>query len=268
MPHSKAEVAAELVRLLRLFCALYGLLRIAMATTVVVIRTPAEVIIAADSAETIQLNGRPAQTLTVCKIYQLESKLFFAVSGLVHDALTAFNIPEIVAAASHKGGSLAEKLARAERDVQTALLHELPQVKERDPTGYAKLTDAKGAVTIMFAGIEAGVPTATSFSLGLANSPKGSIETTTIRDSCPGNCPSGVRAFWFGEGAEIERLRAHGGLPPFSMPELAQFLVQSEIDARAPGVGGPVDVLRILPSGPVWLQRKQSCPVAIMRRQK
>jgi hypothetical protein len=230
------------------------------ATTVVIIRTPQEVVIAADSAATIRGDGRPATERTVCKIYQAETSLFFAVSGLVNDPQTGFNIPKIVASSSLESGSMAFKLAKVEREVQAAVLRELPYVKERDPAGYAKLINSKGAVTVALVGVDAGAPVATSFSLGLAVSAKGLIETSIIRDSCPGNCPSGVRAFWFGEGDAIDRLRATGRLPELGMPELARYLVQVEIDSGAPSVGGPVDVLRILPGGPIWVQKKPDCP--------
>jgi hypothetical protein len=256
----------RIIRRLLVLCVLHWHLPQAAATTIVVIRTPQEVVIAADSAATFQGDGRPAGTETVCKIYQVNAGLFFAVSGLVSDSRTGFSIPQIVASGSATG-SMAERIARVERAVQAAVLREIPRVKERDPAGYATLIGSKGAVTVMLAGIDSGVPVATSFSLGLAESrkgsPKGSIETSILRDSCPGNCASGVRVFWFGESGAIERLRAAGRMPALGMPELARFLVQTEIDAGAPRVGGPVDVLRILPGGLVWVQKKPGCPVTM-----
>jgi len=259
----KAIAGMRIMRSVGLLCSLHLHMAPARATTVVIIRTPQEVVIAVDSAATIRGDGLPATTRTVCKIYQADTSLFFAVSGLVNDPQTGFDIPKIVASSSREGDSMAVKLAGVEREVQTALLRELPHVKERDPAEYAKLINSKGTVTVALVGIDAGAPAATSFSLGLAVSQKGSIETTIISDSCPGNCSSGVRAFWFGEGDAIDRLRAAGGLPELGMPELARYLVQVEIDAGAPSVGGPVDVLRILPGGPVWVQKKQGCPITM-----
>ena len=62
---------------------LAGCLKIASATTIVAIRTPDEVVIAADSAATIQGDGRPRTTGAVRKIYEVDASLFFAVSDLV-----------------------------------------------------------------------------------------------------------------------------------------------------------------------------------------
>ena len=203
-------------------CALLWRLTPAAGTTIVVIRTPQEVVIAADSSATVQGDGRRATTETVCKIYELRSNLFFAVSGLVNDSVTGFNIPEIVAAHSI-GENIAEQLSNVERSVQTATLQEIPRLKLRDPAGCATLIGSTGAVTVMFAGIEGGSPVSRSFSLGLAASPDGSIEANVIWESCPGNCPSGVRAFWFGECSAIERMRAKGGLPSIGLPDLARY---------------------------------------------
>jgi hypothetical protein len=36
--------------------------------------------------------------------------------------------------------------------------------------------------------------------------------------------------------------------------------VLTNIDANTPGVGGPIDVLRITARGPSWLQHKPGCP--------
>ena len=85
---------------------------------------------AADSAATIQGDGLMASTETVCKIYQIDSWVFFAVSGLVNDAHSGFSTPQIAAAAARDGGSLDVKLARIERQVTGAVLRELQRVRK------------------------------------------------------------------------------------------------------------------------------------------
>lgn len=70
MATSRIKPSAELL-------LLAGCLKIASATTIVAIRTPAEVVIAADSAATIQGDGRPRTTGTVRKIYEVDASLFF-----------------------------------------------------------------------------------------------------------------------------------------------------------------------------------------------
>jgi Proteasome subunit len=153
----------------------------ALGTTIVVIRTPQEVVIAADSFGTIQGDGLSPSTESVCKIYQVNRELFFAVSGLVRDPQSGFSIPKVVGSAAAEGGSVSDILARTESAVIAAVLRELPEVKKRDPAGYEKLIKAKGAVTVMLAGIEKGVPLATSFSLGLERPADGPVETSITR---------------------------------------------------------------------------------------
>lgn len=229
-------------------CLWQGGLIAVWATTIVVIRTPTEVVIATDSAGTIQGAGRPPATETVCKIYQLNASMFFTVSGLVNDFATGFKLPGIVPYAGRGGDTIGMKMTRIENAVQTAVRMELPHVKDQGPIGYRTLTNSKGAVSVILAGIIDGVPAVAGFSLGLAASANGQVDVSILREACPGNCPSGVRAFWVGESRNIERLRA-AGLPALGMPDLARFLVQSEVDAGTARVAGPVDVLRVLQEG-------------------
>jgi hypothetical protein len=103
---------------------------------VVVIRTPEEVVIAADSASTIRSAHSAPRTKSVCKIFEISPTLFFAVSGLVGDSFSGFRVPELVAvAAAGNAGGMRTKLALAESAVEKALLDELPRLRVRDPAG-------------------------------------------------------------------------------------------------------------------------------------
>jgi hypothetical protein len=230
------------------------------ASNIAVIRTAEEVVIASDSSGVIQGDGLSPAKESVCKIYRVDDQLFFAVSGLVNDARSGYSVPATVATGSYGGGTISEKRDRIERAVSPALLHEVGELKQRDPQGYDKLTKSGGAVSVILIGIEDGIPIAVSFSLGLGSASDGILRTIVTRDSCPGNCPSGVRAFSIGPSTAVEAIRRGRGLPALAMPELAEFMVQAEIDAGTDGVSGPVDVLRLTPSGPVWIRKKATCP--------
>jgi hypothetical protein len=231
------------------------------ATTIVVVRTPDEIAIAADSQGTFQGNNLPINRRTVCKVYQGADGVFFAVAGLVNDPSTGFNVPELVTRESRIGKTMSEKLRRVEDALKAALLAEIPHIKDRDPDGYRRLVGDKGAITVMFAGVEARSPIATGVSVGLAFSPEGSISIDVMRDSCPGNCPNGTKIFWLGEADIIEHTIADRRIPSLGPSDLAKFLVQLEIDSGLPGVGGPIDLLRILPGGTQWIQQKPGCPI-------
>jgi len=239
------------------------LLNPAQASNIAVIRTTQEVVIAADSAGVIQGDGLAATKESVCKIYRIDDALFFAVSGLVNDPRSGYRVPVLVDANSRGRGTISEKLENVERVVSPALLREAGEVKSRDPEGYGRLVDSKGALSVIMIGIENGIPSATSFSIGLTRTSDGTIQTTVVHDSCPGNCPSGVRAFSIGASPAIDAVRRRGGLPSLSMADLADYMVQAEIDAGTVGVAGPVDVLRLTTTGPIWVRQKASCPASI-----
>ena len=77
---------------------------------------------------------------------------------------------------------------------------------------------------------------------------------------CPGDCPNGVYSFFLGERSAIDRYVVdHGRALRMSPEDGAQFLVKLEIDAGAPGVGGPVDAVRVSSSGAEWLSVKPEC---------
>jgi len=232
------------------------------ASNIAVIRTAQEIVIAADSAGVIQGDGSSPSKESVCKIFRIDDALFFAVSGLVNDSRSGYSVAALVGANAHGRETISAKLDKIERVVSPALLHEVAEVKIRDPQGYDRLINAKGAVSVVLAGMENGIPAATTVSIGLTRSSDGTLQTTAIRDSCPGNCQSGVRAFSIGASTAIDALRMKGGLPSLAMPDLAEYMVQAEIDAGTGGVSGPVDVLRLTPSAPVWVRKKASCPAA------
>ena len=73
------------------------------------------------------------------------------------------------------------------------------------------------------------------------------IETTRLR--CPGDSPTGTYTFFMGHREAIDKYAAeHGGQFDMS-PEHA---VQLEINAKAPGVGPPIDVVRMDVHGVHW----------------
>lgn len=233
-----------------------------LATTIVVIRTPAEIVLAADSRDTFEDKNSPTRTSDVCKIYQSSGGIYFALSGLVSDRVTGFSLARLVARASGHHRRIADKVKSAEQLIGEALISELPEVKARDPEGYRKFIREKSVLSVVFAGVEDGVLTVHGFSAMLAVSPGGVTPSGFVEEACPGNCPNGTRGFWLGEAGAIKRLMAAQGLPRLPTIDLAKYLVQLEIESDADSVGGPIDLLRITSTGSEWTQRKSGCPVS------
>jgi hypothetical protein len=234
----------------------------AFATTIVVIRTPLEVIVATDSQGTFEGNGGPANTKPVCKIYEGTNGTFFAASGIINDPISSFSISDLVMQGSQGSLKISDKAKHVGEVIEKALLKELPPLQARDPVGYEKMVKDKSAVAVVFVGLEGPSPIAVGFSIGLTISPQGTIQTHLNTDSCPGSCPGGTKLFWLGESDLIKKLISEHKMPAMEPAALARFLVQVEIDGGVAGVGGPIDVLRITSNGPSWIQRKPGCPLA------
>ena len=222
----------------------------ALATTIVVIRGHNEVVLATDSKATYEGGDAPENASCVCKIYG-DGELFFAVSGLVADPENKFNVPEIVADAARGPSTVAEKVKAIEDRIKAALLTEVPAVKERDPDLYGKLVSGQGIISLVLVGAEKNVP----FVKGIMFT----VNSVT-ENSCPGNCLFGVKTLWLGQSEAIAKHMEAHRVPHKPFADFARSLVQLEIDAKAEGVGGPIDILRITPNGTEWIQRKSDCP--------
>src|ERR1051326_5556982 len=72
-------------RIAKAYVFLLCLMVSTQATSIVVLRTPTEVVLGADSRGTF-FDGKTVEYKTVCKIYE-RGGVFFAVAGMAHDPL-------------------------------------------------------------------------------------------------------------------------------------------------------------------------------------
>jgi hypothetical protein len=233
----------------------------ALGTTIVEIRTPDEVVIAADSLGTFESNSSSATQKPVCKIRRA-GNFYFAVAGIVNDPDHDFDIQKLVGRGLAESTRTEEALKLVEDSLAPAVLAELPPLKDHDPAGYAKLIKGKRAVSIVVATIDRGVPIAEGISVGLSFSPSGSVQTETSHIVCPGDCPNGIEFIKAGEARAIDDYLAAGGVRMVAR-DLAEFLVQLEIDAGAPGARGPIDVLQLRRTGQPLIQSKPDCLLSL-----
>ena len=241
-----------------LFGALFLALPI-LGTTIVLIRTPDQVVVAADSVGTFVAPGGMTKVESVCKVYQIEEQ-YFVVGNFVNDARNGFGVPVLVRNAWRKGDG-AQKNVEAARDAILAEFRSRPLyareiVQESNKTKYPP---DNVITTVVFFGLHEKIPFVRGWAFEL-NQESGEI--TATEDACPGpNCPNGVRLFWVGQHANIQKLVAGGfrGAPV----DTARSLVQAEIDNHAPGVGGPIDIIEISTGGSRWVQKKESCPIVL-----
>jgi hypothetical protein len=198
---------------------------------------------------------------SVCKIYQIGT-IFLGVGGLDHDPVTKFSVSEIVFTATRNVRGFRNKMTFAARAIRPKLLIEARNMLAARPNEFEH-AEANG-VKIMLIGFEKGTPFVVGQQFTISVTSKHTVQVTPGKPiSCPGaDCPTGVYVLHLGAAEVIEQYSA--AHPAFSSSaDLARNLVQLEIDAHAPGVGGPIDVLRVSASGPQWIQQKPGCPIEI-----
>ena len=236
----------------------------ACATTIVVVRTPDDLSIAADSMGTFRDDGGIETARAVCKIYQI-GDVFLGVAGLADDPPNKFNIAKIVAAAMGRGQSFAERMTAASAALRPALVAEASALKRNRPRDFDALADPRnGGIAIILIGVEKRSPAAIGQQFRITGAVGGvEVEPSRVKE-CPGSdCPGGVYVFHLGSAAAIESyLETHRRIDDSA--SLARRLVQLEIDNPiARGVGAPIDLLRISATGPQWLSRKPACPIVV-----
>jgi len=227
-------------------------------TSIIAVRTPGVVYLGADSKMITE--GQPATDRKVCKIHQAD-ELFFAVAGFAGDRRREFNVPEIVARAAKNGSTIREMVKRSEEAMVERLEAELVRLKNEVPAVYEKVVREEGGtvLALAFAGYEEGATFViiTQFGTRDGNPPLVFVK----RDSCPGNCPFGVKTFFLGSHKAIARYIAEktgeGDMEPI---EAIRYLIELEMKENPQQVGGPVDILRIDRQGPQWIQKKEECP--------
>jgi hypothetical protein len=238
---------------------------IARATTIVAVRTPTEVSIAADSLATLVGADGKVTTNDVCKIYS-QGNVFIGVAGLANssDDVARFSVSEIAFSAMRSEQTLSGKMDAAVKAIQSEVAPEMSKIRSARPADFATISDPeKGFMAIMLIGIEDGVPVGIAQKFQVAVDSKNVQVVPSERLACPGaDCPIGFYVFSMGQTEEMMKYMA-APHPTFATPaDLARTLVQVEIDARAPSVGPPVDVVRVTTQG-TELKTKAGCPIEI-----
>ena len=232
---------------------------LAHATTIVVVRTPIDVSIAADSMATFG-DGR---TTTVCKIYQL-GDVFLSVAGTDHDPVTNFNVAGIVSAAIKSGSSSpAEKIASVQSALRGAFKIEAQNLKTSRPNEFKEVR--KNPVGVALIGFDHGASFVVAQQFSIVDGKQ--LDVVPSKPwLCPGtDCPAGVFELHMGKADELQKYTAlHRSITDSA--DFARQLVQVEIDAHTKGVGAPIDVLRISANGPSWIQQKPGCPIGVPKR--
>jgi len=228
----------------------------ALATTVVIIRTPHEIVIASDSA----VQGKDKRSSVSCKIRQA-GNIFIATEGMVDvdigggngKSAIGFHAMALAIEAAKHNDSVTDIAAEFQRQARSGFENVIAQVKEVDPAAYKHWILNAPALQIAFAGFTPDKLTAyTVLSFNVSENAHGGPIVSVVSGSCPGQgCfePSDVR--FLGESRRARELSRRPGFPgpDPDLVSIARSLVQAEIDEKPDLVRPPIDSVRLSISG-------------------
>ena len=224
------------------------------ATTLAIIRTPDQVIIAADSRR-VWHGGDQLPQLT-CKV-GAHDDVVFAMAGLVLEH--TFDAHALVTMVLDTPGTLEEHALVLERMLRGPLLGMLARIRHELPRLFAEQLASGFVLNVTLGAVRHQVAQLEMRDFYAETGPDGALRLRVVRVSCPRECPRPTEVFGVGEtAAMMQHLVALPQLPE-ELPALAAHLVEIEIADRPALVGPPVDVIRAGRAGVEWLQRKPAC---------
>ena len=234
----------------------------ANATSIICIRSPESIVIAADSMLTVKNGEKTGAVQSECKIRQAGDS-FFTLSGLYKDPVREFDVIRIINDSLNINKKLSQGADAVAARVSADLLVEINRLKSESSDDYNTIKTRGGVLTsILLAGFENGKAEVIFLKFKPAVAATGETVIKIERNSCPGDCnPENVQAFYLTDMKAIDDYLKKGGKIDWLAPEkAAKFLVGLVIDAHTPGVAPPIDLLRIDGNGPLWIERKPECP--------
>jgi hypothetical protein len=216
-----------------------------LATTIVMIRTPTHIVVAADSLWSFQIGDQDLPPQIGCKVRRVGNIYFTGSSTNVdgrqmeHLALQAMMASRSAAAAADRfvlaSGKLAARTAALEKD----------SVIDR--------CWRRACAEAVFFSIEEGVPTIVEIRFEQLGESRESLTLKPHKFSCPGHCPDRPRTvLLFGRKQYIDKVAQKKAKSLQSDENTARKLVEIEKDAEPRYVGGPIDVLTLDAEGSHW----------------
>jgi|GEM_PF-757374 len=223
-----------------------ALAAVTFGTSIVVVRTPSEVVLGADSRATFD-DGKIVTYKAVCKIYQSKG-IFYAIAGLTVNPITGFDPAIAISNEIDRTSAISMLVPAVERAMAIRLTRELEWQKRERPAMYQRyvVENDNMALSVVIAGTENGLPVfyARAFK----------ADGTILRE----DHPAGTFTVWIGKAKAIERFVARNR--NYDSPtEAVRTLIQLEVDDSEPSVGPPIDIVRITKDGACWIQHKKEC---------
>ena len=231
---------ASFVRLLAAVCAMLLADAPVRATTLAIIRTPDQVIIAADSRRV--WHGTEQRPQLTCKL-GTHDDVIFAMAGLVLE--NNFDAQALVTLVLSTAGTLEDRALVLERMIRGPLLGLLTRIRHKLPRLFAEQLESGFVMNVTLAAVRNQVAQLEMRDFYVETAADGSLRLRVVRVSCPADCPHPTEVFGVGETAAMMQYLASLPQLPVQLPGLATQLVEIEIADRPALVGPPVDVVRV-----------------------
>ncbi len=224
------------------------------ASTLVIIRTPHQVIIAADSL--LVWHGDDQGVPLTCKL-DGHGDVIFGIAGLMMES--DFDARSFVELVLNTPGSLAERALVLERVLRGPLLGMLTRIRRELPRQFAEQLESGFVLNVTLAAVRNQTAHLEMRDFYAETAPDGALRLRVVRVSCPRDCPRPTEVFGVGETTAMMTHLSTLPRLPAELPGLAKQLVEIEIADRPALVGPPVDLVRASDAGIEWLQRKPAC---------
>ena len=236
-------------------------IRPSFATTIVVLKTPSEIVAGAESMGVyITEYGRISNSF--CKIHQVHD--FFIANAGFYDTRAGqrLNIKEVVARVAQKSDPLTVAVNRSSSAIASALAQAVSDAREDDGL-YNVLV--RGNVVTFFFGFENGKPATYAHRFSVMSQREHSkvplIDGT--HEGCGPQCvPADGNPYLAHTGSQaMDDFRSKNlRLLRDDPVAFVRSMIFSDIAANKNRSGPPVDILRIDQHGPKWIEKKPNCP--------
>jgi len=242
------------------------------ATAIALIRTPDEIVAAADSKETIDvLVPGFVSSRNVCKIHKIRDHFYFAVAGyrgvvnpqtgtVAKRPQGGISTVEDAVFGSYKANlSIRDNVDSWQRSITSFLMKSLDERRREIPEYFKRNFSILSTTDVIFFGVEHEAITIHHLQFRAQDEPQ--INILATRWVCPGDCQdSTLVPVFMGERYAMERYWTEMKFnQDDGLPKTAEALVDAAIAANPQGVGGPIDILRITREKSSWIKVKPDC---------
>jgi hypothetical protein len=243
------------------------------ATAIALIRTPDEIVVAADSKQTVDvLLPGFVSSRDVCKIHKIRDHFYFAAAGYrgVVDYVTGkaagasqggiFTVEYAVLRSYRADLSIRENVGVFERSIASFLTQSLGERQRQSPEYFKRNFSILSISDVVFFGIEDEVLVVYQLLFRAQAEPQ--VTITPTRWTCPGDCQdSEVVPVFLGEtdAMQTKYLTEMRSDKDDGLAKKAAALVDAAIATNPKTVGGAIDILRITREKSSWTQVKPEC---------